>query len=63
VAVWAEHAQVFESVVVADAVDVVELDAERFTLPIAEATLLASILKQTRAQQPSLNRVSASARR
>ena len=62
-AVWAEHAQVFESVVVADAVDVVDLDAERFPFPIAEPTVLASILEQTRAQQPSLNCISASARR
>ncbi len=54
-AVWAEHAEILDAVVVPHAVSVVDLDAERFALPFAYSTYVAPILKQAGLQQPSLD--------
>ena len=43
VAVWAEHPEVFQPIVVADSVDVVDLNAEPFAPPISQATFAATI--------------------
>ena len=44
VAVGAEHAKVLEAVVACDAVDVIDVAAERFASPLRDAALLAAIL-------------------
>jgi hypothetical protein len=43
VTVWAEHTKIFEPVVVADSVDVVDLNAEPFAPPLGQAAFPATI--------------------
>ena len=45
-AIRAEHAQVFKPVIILDAVDVVEMDAEGSPTPIGNSATIAPILKQ-----------------
>jgi hypothetical protein len=59
VAVRAQHSQILQAIVVPDAVDVIDLNAEVLAPPFAQATVLAPIFKYTSPDQAVLDIMSA----
>lgn len=55
VAVGTEHTQVFKTIIVAYAIDVVYLHGERLSQPLAKPAFLATILQQPSPKQASFN--------
>ena len=54
-AVWTKHPQVFSTMIVADAVDVIDLYRQGLAPPLGETAVVASILKNPSLEQTTLD--------